>query len=243
MRVSVGRHLAARGRRTRLFRYAEDVNPAPKSAAHSSPHAISWAFAEAFVPESDASTLARQAAREMGLSSVSQGAASVLTFLAKAINARHVAEIGTGAGVSGLALLGGMAPDGILTSIDAENEHQVAARQIFNAAGVPARRARLIAGGALNVLPKLSDGAYDLVLIDGDPLEYVEYVAQALRLLRHGGLLVLHHALWQGLVPDPTNEDDETLIVREALQAVTEIDDFTPMLLPVGDGLLAAVKG
>jgi predicted O-methyltransferase YrrM len=219
------------------------VNPAPKSAAKAPAHATSWAFAEAFVPESAAAATARQAAREMGLSAVSQGAATVLTFLARAINARTVAEIGTGAGVSGLALLQGMSTDGILTSIDSENEHQVAARQIFNAAGIPVRRARLIAGAALNVLPKLSDGAYDLVLIDGDPLEYVEYVAQALRLLRHGGLLVVHHALWQDLVADPTNEDDETLIIREALEAVTEIDDFTPALLPVGDGLLAAVKG
>ena len=136
----------------------------------------------------------------------------------------------------------GMASDGILTSIDLENEHQVAARQIFAAEGVPTRRVRLIAGSALNVLPKLSDGAYDMVVVDGDPLEFVEYVDQSLRLLRGGGLLVLHHALWKGLVADESNEDDETVIIREALQAVYDMDDFTASLLPVGDGLLVAVK-
>ena len=144
--------------------------------------------------------LARAASRQLALTPASQGVTSALTFFARLISARAVVEIGTGAGVSGLALLRGMASDGILTSIDLETEHQVAARQIFAAEGVPPRRARLIAGSALNVLPKLTDGAYDIVYVDGDPLEYVEYVAQAQRLLRRGGLLVLHHALWQGLV-------------------------------------------
>ena len=91
------------------------------------------------------------------------------------------------------------------------------------------------------MLPKLTDGAYDLVFVDGDPLEYVEYVAQAERLLRSGGLLVLHHALWQGQVADERNSDDEPLIIREALAAVLADESFTPALLPVGDGLLVAV--
>ncbi len=215
------------------------AKPAPRSSAA----ATSWAFAEDFVPESEAAALARRAAADLGVSAVSTGVAATLTFLARTISAKAVVEIGSGAGVSGLALLQGMVADGVLTSIDLENEHQVAARQVFNGAGVPLRRARLIAGSALNVLPKLSDGAYDLVLIDGDPLEYVEYIAQALRLLRHGGLLVVHHALWNGLVPDERNEDDETLIIREALEAVAGIEEFTRTLLPIGDGLLVAVKG
>ena len=92
------------------------------------------------------------------------------------------------------------------------------------------------------MLPKLTDGAYDLVLIDGDPLEYVEYVAQAEKLLRSGGLLALHHALWHGLVADERNDDDEPLIIREALAAVSTNEAFTPALLPIGDGLLVAVK-
>jgi len=60
---------------------------------------------------------------------------------------------------------------------------------------------------------------------------------------RSGGVLVLHHALWKGQVADDANEDDETLIIRESLQAVQGMDEFTATLLPVGDGLLVAVKG
>ena len=218
------------------------MTPASRTAAKAANPSPSWVFSESFVADDDTMRLARAASRQLALGSASQGVTSVLTFLARLLQARAVVEIGTGAGVSGLALIRGMAGDGILTSIDLENEHQVAARQVFSAEGIPNRRVRLIAGSALNVLPKLSDGAYDLVVVDGDPLEFVEYIAQAQRLLRSGGVLVVHHALWKGQVADESNEDDETLIIREALQAVTEMEEFTAILLPVGDGLLVATK-
>lgn len=217
------------------------MSPASRTAKAATP-SPSWAFSESFVADDDTMRLARAASRQLGLGAASQGVTSALTLLASLLRAKAVVEIGTGAGVSGLALIRGMAPDGILTSIDLENEHQVAARQVFAAEGVPTRRVRLIAGSALNVLPKLSDGAYDLVLVDGDPLEFVEYVAQSQRLLRSGGVLVLHHALWKGQVADQSNEDDETLIIRESLQAVQDMEEFTASLLPIGDGLLVAVK-
>jgi predicted O-methyltransferase YrrM len=215
---------------------------APKNPSRASAIAATLAFAEAFVAESDGAEAARRRADDLGVECISTGVAATLTLLARVVNARAVAEIGTGTGVSALALLAGMASDGVLTSIDAEAEHQLAAREVLTAEGVPSRRVRLIAGQALSVLPKLTDGAYDLVYIDGDPLEYVEYVAQAQGLLRPGGVLVLHHALWQDLVADERNEDDEPLIIREALEAVLTDESFTPALLPVGDGLLVAVR-
>ena len=218
------------------------MNPAPKNSPRAASIAASLAYAEAFVAESDGAESARQRSAELGVEAISTGVAATLTFLARTVSARAVAEIGTGTGVSALALLAGMAPEGVLTSIDAEAEHQLSAREVLTAEGVPSRRVRLIAGQALNVLPKLTDGAYDLVYVDGDPLEYVEYVAQAERLLRPGGLLVLHHSLWQGLVADERNFDDEPLIIREALAAVLDNELFTPALLPIGDGLLVAVK-
>ena len=53
---------------------------------------------------------------------------------------------------------------------------------------------------------------------------------------------MLHHALWQGLVADERNSDDEPLIIRESLAAVLDNEAFTPVLLPLGDGLLVAVR-
>jgi Predicted O-methyltransferase len=218
------------------------VNAAAKNSPRAGSLPVSLAFAEAFAAESEPSRAARRSAIELGLSSISGGVAATLALLTKTVAAKAVVEIGTGSGVSGLALFAGMVSDGVLTSIDAESENQAAAREAFTEAGVPSRRVRLIAGQALVVLPKLSDGAYDLVFVNGDPLEYVEYVAQAERLLRTGGLLVLHHALWEGKVADEQNSDDEPLIVREALAAVQDSGLFTSALLPLGDGLLVAVR-
>ncbi len=219
------------------------MNPAPKGLARAATPSASIVYAESLVPEADGADAARRAGDSLGLEPISSGVAATLTLLAKAVNAHSVVEVGTGAGVSALALLAGMTPDGVLTSIDAEAEHQLAAREVLLAQGIPARRVRLIAGQALNVLPKLTDGAYDVVFIDGDPLEYVEYVAQAERLLRPGGVLMLHHALWRGLVADERNDDDEPLIIREALAAVLDGDTFTPALIPLGDGLVVAIRG
>jgi predicted O-methyltransferase YrrM len=204
---------------------------------------VSSDFAEAFVTETEGGLQARRRAVELGLESISSGVAAVLTMLARAVRAKAVVEVGTGTGVSASALLAGMASDGVLTSIDAEADNQITAREVLTAQGIPTRRVRLIAGQALVVLPKLTDGAYDLVFVDGDPLEYPEYVAQSERLLRPGGILVMHHALWRGLVADERNSDDEPLIIREALDAVLANDAFTPALLPLGDGLLVAVRG
>ena len=218
------------------------MNAASKNSPRAGALPVSLAFAEAFVADTEPSRLARRKAAALDQSSISGGVAATLTLLTKTLAAKAVVEIGTGTGVSGLALFAGMVADGVLTSIDTESENQAAAREAFSEAGVPSRRIRLIAGQALVVLPKLSDAAYDLVFINGDPLEYVEYVSQAERLLRPGGLLVLHHALWEGKVADEQNSDDEPLIVREALAAVQDSGLFTAALLPLGDGLLVAVR-
>ncbi|HEY0238021.1 MAG TPA: class I SAM-dependent methyltransferase [Friedmanniella sp.] len=206
------------------------------------PKPASWAFAEDFAPEGDAALQARVEAEPLGVEPLSRGTVSTLTFLARAVQARAVVEIGTGTGQSGLALFAGMQADGILTSVDLEADHQRQARKAFGSLGIASQRFRLIAGDALTVLPKLSDGAYDLVLVAGDTLEYADYVAQGLRLLRHGGLLVMTHVLWHDTVADASNDDDETLSVRAALDAVAENEDLVATVLPVGDGLLAAVK-
>lgn len=151
-------------------------------------------------------------------------------------------EIGTGTGVSGLWLLRGMAQDGVLTSVDLEAENQRHARQVFSAAGVPPQRFRLIAGSALDVLPRLNDSAYDIVLIDADKVEYGEYLEQALRLVRPGGVVVVDNSLWHDRVADPSQRDPQTVAIREMLEQVATDERLVPVLLPVGDGLLAAMR-
>jgi predicted O-methyltransferase YrrM len=204
--------------------------------------AQSWAYTEEFVAEEDAITLARSRAEELGCDAVSPGTGAVLRVLAASCGARNVAEVGTGTGVSSLWLLGGMAPDGVLTTIDIEAEHQRAAREAFAAAGVKATRTRPITGRALNVLPRLADGAYDLVLVDGDPAEASDYVEQAVRMLRPGGVLVVPGTLWHDRVADPARRDEATVAMRELGKSVRADERLVSALLPTGDGLIVAVK-
>ena len=213
-----------------------------KTAPKTAPKPATWAYAEDFVPEPELAVEARANADGLGLSSVGVGAATALTFLARTVQAKAVVEIGTGAGVSGLALFAGMQPDGILTSVDIEPSHQQAARRAFTAVGIRTQRFRLISGSALSVLPRLSDGAYDLVLVDGDTMEYPEYVEQGVRLLRHGGVIAVHHALLGDRIADPGQNDEETESVRAALELLRDHEGLVPALLPIGDGLLVAVK-
>jgi predicted O-methyltransferase YrrM len=172
---------------------------------------------------------------------IGPGGGAVLRFLAASVRARAVVEVGTGAGVSGIYLLRGMAGDGVLTSIDLEGEHQRVAKESFAEAGIPSGRARLITGRALDVLPRLTDGGYDLVFCDAAKGEYSDYLGEALRLLRPGGVVAFDNALWHGRVPDNNHRDTETVAVRELLRQVRDDERLTPVLLGAGDGLLAAV--
>ena len=202
----------------------------------------SWAYSEEFIAESEVIEQARHRGEELGCTPVLPGAGAALRRLAAASGARAVAEVGTGAGVSGLWLLGGMPSDGILTTIDVEAEHQRAARKAYAAAGVAPQRTRVITGRALDVLPRLTDGAYDMVVVDGDKGEYAAYVEQALRLLRPGGVLALDNMLWHDKVADPAARDETTTALRDLGKMLRDHDGLVPCLLPVGDGLLAAVK-
>ncbi|MCE1179388.1 MAG: O-methyltransferase [Micrococcales bacterium] len=208
----------------------------------SSKKPASLAYAEEFVSENEVTEGARRRGTELGATPVGPGAGALLRVLAATIQARHVMEIGTGAGVSGLWLLDGMPADGVLTSIDVDPEHQRAARQAFQQAGIPHQRTRVIGGAALDVLPRMTDGAYDMVVVDGDKLEYADYVEHAIRLLRTGGLLVIDNMLWHDRVADPAARDEETTALRDLGKDLRERDDLIPALVASGDGVFLAVK-
>ena len=121
-------------------------------------------------------------------------------------------------------------------------EHQRLAKQTFTDAGIASQRARLINGAALDVLPRLTDGHYDLVFCDGDKREYSDYLAEAVRLLKPGGIVAFDNALWHDRVADPAQRDPETVAIRELGRHVRESDSLLPLLIPMGDGLLVAKK-
>src|ERR1039457_3659094 len=164
----------------------------------------SLAYVEEYLAEDEPLMAARASASEVGgAQPIGPAGGAALRFIAAAINARTVVEIGTGCGTSGIWLL---------------------------------------RGKALEVLPRLTDGAYDMVFCDGDKQEYPDYLAAALRLLRPGGVVAFDNALWGGRVADSARSDPDTVAIRNLCEQFRDDDRLVPALLPVGDGLLAAVK-
>ncbi|MEO5608048.1 MAG: O-methyltransferase [Ornithinibacter sp.] len=203
----------------------------------------SWSYAEEFVTEPEVIESARRRGMEFGdATPVGTGAGATLRFLAAALQARHVVEVGTGAGTSGLWLLAGMPDDGVLTTIDVSTEHQRAAREAYLAAGYAHQRTRVISGAAAEVLPRMTDGAYDLVVIDADKPGYPTYVEHAVRLLRPGGVLAMDNMLWHDKVADPAARDETTVTLRDLGKTLRDHDELMTSMLPVSDGMLVAVR-
>lgn len=206
------------------------------------------AYAAGYLPEDEPLLVARAHAADLGgTEPVPPAVGAALRFLACAVGARTAVEIGTGCGSSGIWLLRGMRPGSTLTSVDTEPEYQRMARKAFAQAGFAQNQCRLILGRALDVLPRLSDGAYDMVFCDADPLDYPDYLSAALRLLRAGGIVAFNNALLavgsagSGDVTGFGDTGDEAVTLDLASQVRAD-ERLVPVLLPLGDGLLAAVK-
>jgi predicted O-methyltransferase YrrM len=198
--------------------------------------------AEQSISEDAITAAARERADDSGAGAVTPAVGALLSVLAKLAGAKAVVEVGTGAGVSGLWLLSGMREDGVLTTIDVEPEHQRLAKQAFSEAGIAASRTRLIGGRAQEVLTRLADDSYDLVFIDAEPLDQPQFITEGVRLLRSGGAIVIHRAALGGRAGDAAATDKEVAAVREAARLIAEDERLTPVLIPLGDGLLAAAR-
>ncbi|MDR0505119.1 MAG: class I SAM-dependent methyltransferase [Bifidobacteriaceae bacterium] len=201
-----------------------------------------WAFAEEFLVDPKAVARARDRAAELGVCVPSAGACRLLTVVTAASQTRQAVEIGTGSGVAALAVLAGLAPGGVLTSIDAEAEHQVAARQAFADFGISPNATRLINSSPESVLPRLTDSAYDLVRFTATAWPVGNCLDDCLRILRPGGLLAIDGAYGFGRVPDPARRDPSTVAIRELGRKLRARDDLQLSMVPVGDGMLLAAR-
>ena len=199
------------------------------------------AYAEQFAREDIFMQQARNNGVEMGVADPSPAVGALLQYTASLTNAKSVVEIGTSSGVSGLWLFQGMTKDSVLTSIDTEREYSASARESFEEAGIASARYRLITGTVLEVVSKLADGNYDLVVIRQSE-DLIDLVHEAFRLLRIGGVLFIDHALSGGKVADPTQRDFESMSRRDGIRAVREDSRWRTSLLPVGAGVLLATK-
>lgn len=206
-----------------------------------SEHDANARFLRESIVEPPSIARARAHAVELGAAPISAAVGSQIALLAAAAGARSIVEIGTGAGVSGLWLLRG-APQAVLTSIDNEPEHLAAARQAFADSRVPATRARFITGRASDVLPRMNEASYDIVLVDGDPDNVIEYVEHGLRLVRTGGMVLVPRVFAGGRVADPVQRDEVTSAYRSLIQETQESAAVLATVSTAGEGLLQLIS-
>lgn len=201
------------------------------------------AYADRFAAETPALVSARSHA--VGLSGappVTPAVGATLAVLAAGAAARTVVSIGSGGGIAGLWLLEGMRADGVLTVLDSDAEALRATRRAFAEAGHPPGRTRMIFGTTGEVLPRLSPGAYDMVVGTAAPTQYAAHLGALLELVRVGGTVVCHGLLDGDRIADPRARDEQTTAWRDVARTVREHDDLTRAVLPIGAGLLVATR-
>jgi predicted O-methyltransferase YrrM len=200
-------------------------------------------YVESFIPESDVKVAARARGNEIGAIDVTPGAGAYLRHLAHVLSAQSVVEIGTGSGVGALWVLEGMMPSGTLTSIDDEMEHSNIAKTALQESEIAPARFRLITNPVMDVMTKLTDRAYDLVIFRHNPEDINYAITEAHRILRSGGVFVIDNFFGGGKVPDPAQRDPKTVSLRDAGKLMkSEREKWVSALIPVGDGLLLATK-
>jgi predicted O-methyltransferase YrrM len=171
---------------------------------------------------------------------VSAEEGAILHLLVRTIGARRVLEVGTLAGYSGVWLARALAPGGRLVTIEGSEKHAALARQAFERAGV-ADRVDLRVGPALDQLARLSP-PFDAVFLDADKAPLPEYLREADRLLRSGGLLLCDNTYMEGAVADDDAQASDVRGMRAFNQLVADHPRFVSAVIPVRDGLLVALK-
>ena len=200
-------------------------------------------YCETFIPEDEVLLKARARGVEVGAKNISPGAGAFLHHLAHLISAQSVVEVGTGSGVGSIWLLRGMIDSGTLTSIDSEVEHARISKMAFAEAEISPQRFRLITNPVMDVMSKLTDRAYDLVVLRNEPEDLSFAIDEAHRILRTGGVVAIDSFFGGGKVCDPAQRDPRTIALREAGKSIKlATSTWVSSLLGLGDGLLIATK-
>ena len=200
-------------------------------------------FADTYMPEDPHQSAARDKGIELGVLDATPGSGAYLKYVASLISAQSVVEIGTGSGVGTLWLLKGVMSSGVITTIDPEVQHIQIAKHVFADADIAPNRYRLITSDYLDVMRKLADRGYDLVVFRGNPEDILDVIDEAHRILRVGGILAIDHFYGGGKVPDPAQRDPKTVALRDAGKFLkSQSDTWSISLNPVGDAVLLATK-
>jgi len=159
----------------------------------------------------------------------------VLSMFAKMIQPQRILELGTFTGYSALCLAEGLHADGVLDTIEINDELEDMIRR--NISSEP--RIHLHIGDALEILrQQLSDYSYDLVFIDADKRHYIDYFNAVLPIVRQGGWILADNTLWDGHIIDHAyDRDKQTLGLRTFNDFIATNQSVEKVILPIRDGL------
>lgn len=169
----------------------------------------------------------------------------LLKMLTMLIGATHILELGTFTGYATLCLAEGVAENlktsaqsikGQIDTIEIFDENEDFLRDVFSRSPY-GEMVNLIIGDALDVMPRLKDGAYDLIFIDANKRLYPQYYAEAKRLLRRGGCMIADNTLWDGHVADESYHDTQTKGIRRFNDIVAADAEVEKIIIPLRDGL------
>ena len=165
----------------------------------------------------------------------------VLSIISKLINPKNILEIGTFTGYSTLCLAEGMQTEGQLHTIDVNEELFDFQRKYFDASEFGSKIIQHL-GNAIDIIPEL-DTTFDLVFIDADKDNYVNYFHLIIDKMNVGGIILSDNVLWSGKVIEPLNPKDKmTKAVLEYNTLLKEDDRVETVVLPIRDGLTISRK-
>jgi len=176
---------------------------------------------------------------KQGLPSITPEAGRFLQVLLRIMNAKRVCEIGTCLGYSTIWMARALPDTGRLDTIEIDAKRAADAQKWITAAGLD-KKVAIHVGKATAVLPTLPTKTYDLVFIDADKEPMLEYLKHAVKLVRHGGVIVADNAFWQGSVFSKRINIEGAPEVRAFVDAATSHPELDATILPLGDGLLVA---
>jgi caffeoyl-CoA O-methyltransferase len=158
-----------------------------------------------------------------------------LGALVRSTGAKRILELGTFTGYSSISMALALPPGGRVITCDVNEETTEIARRYAGEAGV-ADRIEYRTGPALDSIAQL-EGEFDLVFIDADKPNYLNYYEATLPKLAAGGLMILDNTLWSGRVADPEENDENTQAIRAINDRVRDDPRVNNVLLTVRDGM------
>jgi len=160
----------------------------------------------------------------------------LLSIISKLVSPKTILEIGTYTGYSALCLAEGLTSDGKLITIDKNEELEPIVDKYFGLSEYSSQLKPMI-GNAIEIIPTL-DEKFDLVFIDADKSNYINYFNMIIDKLNPGGIILSDNVLWSGKVVEPTAEKDiDTKVLKEYNKLLKDDPRLETILLPIRDGL------